>query len=668
MSASLSVALPRARQRLLNEIDRVLWRLRVQEALRSGVFSLTIVAFLGIPLIFVDKLLYLSAIGISVYIVWAALAALCIPYVLLRCFSNRIHEALAATLADERLGLHARLCTALTLRADEATGFGEAFFAEASERLAALDATQAVPLNAPRFLAVLPLPLLIAGGLWKFMPQKDLLGLVEQRAEAERRDRAKRETVEDLKKQLGKLEDLQAKDQTQVKENSAEYKSKQLIQQAKDIAKQIEEGEKSAEEGIVALAELKRAIEEQKEEIKEGKEFGDRLKKLAEKDLSMEDGALTKEVSEALQQGDAALAAQQMRRLGRKLKQDILENEKLSAEQKAEAMKQLQREMEKLAGALAEEEALREGLQEVTQQSMKASDYDALQKEIEKHQQQQQEKKNQDQKDGNQDGGMQSELAEQLQESLDQLAGDMEKAGDANDEQLDDGEQQAMEEMESLEEGVDEAMESLVGACEGGNCQPGGKRSEGGGKRGRESAEGKQAREGGKRPSKRGGQEGQEGQEGQQGNQAGQEGGQDGKQGSNNQGNGNGEKGQGGQQPSFSGPNQGGQGSGRRAYREGDAWFEESKVKGKLQAGAITGLSHFRGQGAKGEVPEAYVQALTTAEQEMASSLEMDRVPADAQEMVKDYFLNLKQDAGIVRPVAPPAPAPAAAGGEELKE
>ncbi|MBE7463695.1 MAG: hypothetical protein HS116_09340 [Planctomycetes bacterium] len=666
MSASLSVALPRARQRLLNEIDRVLWRLRVQEALRSGVFSLTVVAFLGIPLIFVDKLLYLSAIGISVYIVWAALAALCIPYVLLRCFSNRIHEALAATLADERLGLHARLCTALTLRADEATGFGEAFFAEASERLAALDATQAVPLNAPRFLAVLPLPLLIAGGLWKFMPQKDLLGLVEQRAEAERRDRAKRETVEDLKKQLGKLEDLQAKDQTQVKENSAEYKSKQLIQQAKDIAKQIEEGEKSAEEGIVALAELKRAIEEQKEEIKEGKDFGDRLKKLAEKDLSMEDGALTKEVSEALQQGDAALAAQQMRRLGRKLKQDILENEKLSAEQKAEAMKQLQREMEKLAGALAEEEALREGLQEVTQQSMKASDYDALQKEIEKHQQQQQEKKNQDQQDGNQDGGMQSELAEQLQESLDQLAGDMEKAGDANDEQLADDEQQAMEEMESLEEGVDEAMESLVGACEGGNCQGGGEKSgASSGKSASKSGQGKQGREGGKRAGKGGGQEGQDGQ---QGNQAGQNGGQESNQGGNNQGNGNGEKGQGGQQPSFSGPNQGGQGSGRRAYREGDAWFEESKVKGKLQAGAITGLSHFRGQGAKGEVPEAYVQALTTAEQEMASSLEMDRVPADAQEMVKDYFLNLKQDAGIVRPVAPPAPAPAATGGEELKE
>jgi hypothetical protein len=86
---------------------------------------------------------------------------------------------------------------------------------------------------------------------------------------------------------------------------------------------------------------------------------------------------------------------------------------------------------------------------------------------------------------------------------------------------------------------------------------------------------------------------------------------------------------------------------GHRPYRDGDAEFTPEKVRGKLQAGAITGLSHFRGQGAKGAAPAEFVQALTTSEQESSSSLELERIPADAREVVKDYFLKVKEGAGI---------------------
>jgi len=82
-----------------------------------------------------------------------------------------------------------------------------------------------------------------------------------------------------------------------------------------------------------------------------------------------------------------------------------------------------------------------------------------------------------------------------------------------------------------------------------------------------------------------------------------------------------------------------------------------------MQSGAITALSSFRGQGAKSDVPQEYVKTLASADQEAASSLELDRVPADAKKMIQEYFSSLKRDAGVpgaARPPAPPGPKPPA--------
>ena len=98
----------------------------------------------------------------------------------------------------------------------------------------------------------------------------------------------------------------------------------------------------------------------------------------------------------------------------------------------------------------------------------------------------------------------------------------------------------------------------------------------------------------------------------------------------------------------------GGPGVGRRPETESDANFKASRVRGQLQSGAITALSHFRGAGVKGAAPQDYVQALTAAEQEAASAVELERIPADAREMVKQYFSSLKQDAGAGAPAPPP--------------
>ena len=93
-------------------------------------------------------------------------------------------------------------------------------------------------------------------------------------------------------------------------------------------------------------------------------------------------------------------------------------------------------------------------------------------------------------------------------------------------------------------------------------------------------------------------------------------------------------------------------------YRDGDHWFKVQKVRGKLQSGAITGLSHFRGQGAKGDAPQEFIEALEAAKQDATDPIELDRIPADARNMVKQYFDRLTKDANArsAKPMVAPTP------------
>jgi len=79
-----------------------------------------------------------------------------------------------------------------------------------------------------------------------------------------------------------------------------------------------------------------------------------------------------------------------------------------------------------------------------------------------------------------------------------------------------------------------------------------------------------------------------------------------------------------------------------------------------MQSGAITALSHFRGQGAKGDAPKEYINMVKRSDQESASSLELDHVPADQRQVVKEYFSSLKRDFRSAPP--PPRPAPKTSG------
>lgn len=450
-TATMSLDGVSARRHLHAHIGAALARLRMQEAIRATVFSLTVVFWILVPLIFFDRLFSLDALGVPVWIIWGCLVALCIPYVLLRAFSSGINESLAAVMTDERLGLHSRLCTALALNPDQDPEFSEAFYSEAAENLAALDPTKAFPYSMPRLAYLLPIPAVIAAGIFYFMPQQDRLGLIAEREDKRRAEAVQKET---LKQFHGRLEDLKRDQQEPVSENTAQYKVKQLVKQAEDIAKQVREGKRNPEDAIIAIAELKREIGENKDDLTDGKDFMSRLKKLSTKDLNLEENDFTRDVSKALKSGDASMAARQMRKLARKLKKDIMQNEDMTQQQKAEALKKLQREMEKLAGALAEQEALQGNMREISKKAMEAGEYEALQDEVKKFKAQQ-------------GGKSAEEMAEELEEMMDDAADEMERLEDENEPELDEEEEETMEALEGLDEALDEFMEGMNDSCAG---------------------------------------------------------------------------------------------------------------------------------------------------------------------------------------------------------
>ena len=629
------------RERLRRYVSRALARLRAQEALKSLTVVANLSSWLLALAIFSDRLFSLEKLGINVWIIWGALTALGIPYIIWRTYSPRIHANLAAVLADDRLRLHARLSSALTLDFSDPANqaFGEAFFDEALTKLAALKVEQAFPVALPRSLGFVFLPIAIAAIIFRFMPPQDALGIVAASANKRHAEALREKAGKEL---VGKLEDMKNKRPDEpVDEHSGQFKVNQLMQKADSIAKDMKDGKRTSDEALVALGQLKRDVEEEKEKLGQGKDFLDRLEKLSAQDLNLEENALTKEVSEALKMGDPEAAARQLRKLAQKVKDDILDDPNKTDEQKKQELDKLQREVEKLAGALAEDETLHNELKDLSQ-TMSKSDFQQLQNEVDKF-------KNKDSKNNSK-----KKLGDDIEKQMNDVADELERLDEENDEKLSDEEKSEKEQLENLEENANDAMEQLNGEEEGGEKegQPKGQQPQqgqgqpGGGKSGKQkSGKGKSGQQG-KGKSMRGRTSQQQAQGNQPGQQPGQ--GQGGQQGDGSQG----------KQQGKPGDGQGGsgQGSGKRPYRDGDAEFVSQKAKGQLQAGAITGLSHFRGQGAKGDAPQEFVKAITAAEQDAASSLELERIPVDARDTVKDYFRTVKDGAGL--PATGPAPAP----------
>lgn len=306
-----------------------------------------------------------------------------------------------------------------------------------------------------------------------------------------------------------------------------------------------------------------------------------------------------------------------MRKVAQKIK-DLLNDPNKSDEEKKKEIQKLQKEMEKLASALAEDEAMRDKLKEISETSMSAAEFQKLSEEMKKQEERQNKKSN-------------KKFGDQIERQMEDAANELERLEEENDTKLKEDEKEEMKDLDALENGVDEAVENLAEDGEGKTGQ-----NPGGGKPGDKSGKGQSQGPGkGKLKSMRG-----------KGSKAGKggEGSKDGKGQGNEPG---GKNGEGKANPNGEPGNGlgGGAGQGKRPYRDGDTTFVSEKAKGELRAGAITGISHFRGQGAKGEAPQEFYQSFDPANKDGASSLEMERWPADRRDMVKDYFTRVREGA-----------------------
>ena len=630
LAADTLVDAPRAQRQLRAYAGSALTRLRLQAALNALAIAATLSAWL-LPLLLVgEKLFSLRMLGINVWVVWAGVSIMGIPFLLWRMFSTGLHERRAAVLADERLGLNARLSSALTLDfADPVNArFGGAFLFEATQKMAAVRVTQAFPIRIPRAFAWLLLPALAAAGVYYFMPRQDVLGLAAKADAKRKAEDLKKSTAETMQ---GKLQDLKPKlAEKQGDENGVAYKVNQFVKDADTIAKEMKDDKMTADEALKALVKLKSQVEEEKEKIQHEKEFSERITKLQSKDLNLEQSDHTKAVSEALKNGDAALAAQEMRKTAQKIK-DLLNDPNKSDDEKKKEIEKLKKEMEKLAGALAEDQAMREKLQEISKTSMNAADFQKLEAEMKKQQERQNINSN-------------KKFGEAIEREMEEAANELDRLSEENDTKLTEEEKEEVADLEKVEESLDAAVESLAqeGETPNGTTQ-GGKPGNSGGKDGKAGAANgssklKTMRGRTRKPGNGSNQDGNMNANGTK---------QDGDKSNQNA---NGQPGGGGG---------GGPGQGHRPYRDGDTQFVSEKAKGELRAGAITGISHFRGQGAKGDAPQEFYQTFDPANKDGASSLEMERWPADRRDMVKDYFTRVR-DGVTPPPTAPATSAPKA--------
>ena len=624
-----------ARNELRAYASRALLRLRLQAAFDGLAWALTFSAWLLALLLLSDKLFSLKSMGVNVWPLWGWLSLLGVPFVLWHVFAPRLHARSAAALSDQRLHLHARLSTALTLDFSDSSNsaFGGAFLEEARRALTSVKVERAFPLRFPRALAWLALPAAAAACIFYFMPNQDVLGVA---AKADQKRRADALKFDSAKKIEGKLEDLKKKIEDQGKDTAGIFKVKSLIEKADKVAKDLKEGERNSEDALISMGSLKRDIQDEKEKLQQGKDFLDRLEKLQAKDLNLEESDLTKKISEALKMADPGQAAKEMRKLAQKVKDEILNNPNMNAEQKQQAMQQLQRELEKLAGALADDKELSKDFYRIAKAAKDDPEFDKFQDEIKK----QLIKQNK----GNKNAG--DDISREMENAADEL----ERLEEDNDVKLDKDDEDEMEKLDELEKDVDDSIDNLSGEGPKSDMgEPSAANGEGqktGGQKNKSSG------------MKQGGSKGKKSMKGKSGQK--QNGGQDGQQG---QGQGQQGKGQGdGQQnsPKDGKPGDGlggGPGQGKRPYRDGENEFEKQKLKGELRAGAITGISHFKGQGAKGEAPQEFVKALESAEKDSSSALDLERIPADARDMVKDYFSKVHAGANLPQP-APKTPEP----------
>lgn len=356
----------------MHEIQRVLkaaaWRLFVVDCLRTGVVMLTAMAGALFLLRVGEKLL---PFGLDWSFLFPFAAGATVVVAVAWAFLRRKRGLVLAREVDERAGLREAISTALCVYGRQ-DGWSLAVVETAQERARRVVVRDAVPIERPRAWQA-PLILLLALATVWWVPRYDLTGLIAQKEEEQEQVHQVQQVMAEIKVDEEKLEELMRK--AGIEEGDGDEEPAVDPQQADP--KKLDEVRREALKKLTKLG-------EQLQEKQEGVEnqsleaMKEQLKQLR----TPGDGPMT-EFSRSLARANFAEAKEKLEEAAEQLAKGDM-----SAEDKAEAAKQmenLKEQLEELAqNSEAMEQALKEAGMSAEQAAQAASDPAALQEALEK--------------------------------------------------------------------------------------------------------------------------------------------------------------------------------------------------------------------------------------------------------------------------------------------
>lgn len=315
---------------------------RLAEGLSTGLVASALVAMLPLVLF---KTGWIAADGLWTW--W--LAALVFPVAgLVWAFASRVEPEALATRIDTRNALKARLTTAfcfLQIPEAERTDFMKAAIEDAERHLDHVKIAPAVPFSFPHsglafFGAALALVLLIL-----LRPPVARGMLPEEEPVPEPEAILSDEDVAIMKEELEELkEDLKDSDNPEVEE---------LLGRMEELIEKVDNRELKKEEFITEVDEIKDKFFEPKNE-----EWKQILEEVAKIEDELKNDPNTKDLADALKQGDMEKAAKELEKLGEKIANGEISDKDLDklAKRLENLAKQFENDSEKLAQALKDKE------------------------------------------------------------------------------------------------------------------------------------------------------------------------------------------------------------------------------------------------------------------------------------------------------------------------
>lgn len=274
------------------------------------------------------------------------------------CWLGRVRLMEAALRADEALGLKERLSTTLYLRNPRGEA-EQAVLEDAAQWAARIRPAAAFRLSLGRELRLAALPAALLPLLWFFMPQMNLLA----RPKEETRKQAeviqvRQETV----KELEKLAE-EAATKSELREPAL---SQQVKREMAALAKKLAEQKLTGDQALAKTEDLKQKLERRRAELEKALKMPGNLESKGE-------GRQTGEMARQMQKGNFAMAAKRLEELKKKI-----QNNQLTAQEKAE----LQKELKALAAKLGKDSPLGEAMAQAAQK-MEAGQMNAALAELE---------------------------------------------------------------------------------------------------------------------------------------------------------------------------------------------------------------------------------------------------------------------------------------------